>query len=89
MRDITTDLQKHDTWKIQLILVINFISSIDSEKEHTMHSKSDNTKFTCYTDVNEVANELFESLCSRYQINLETSMKGKDFIFDLEQFFVL
>ena len=62
---------------------------MDSEKEHTMHSKSDNTKFTCYTDVNEVANELFESLCSRYKINLETSMKGKDFIFDLEQFFVL
>ena len=45
---------------------------MDSEIEHKMHTKSDNTKCTCYTDVNEVANELFESLCSRYQINLET-----------------
>ena len=61
---------------------------MDSEKEYTMHSKSDNTKCTCYTDVNEVANKLFESLCSRYQINLETSMKEKDFTFDLEQFFL-
>ena len=36
-----------------------------------MNSTS-NIKFTSYDDVNEVVNGLFESLCSRYQGNLET-----------------
>ena len=47
-----------------------------------MHSSSDNKKFTSYNDANEVVDELFESLCSRYQGNLQTSMRGNDFIFD-------
>ena len=38
-----------------------------------------------YSDANEVVNELFESLHSRYQDNLETSMRGSDFIFDSVQ----
>ena len=51
-----------------------------------MYSMSDNIKFTSYTnDANEVLNELFESLLSRYQDNLETSMRGSEFIFDLVQ----
>ena len=36
-------------------------------------------------NANEVVDELFESLLSRYQIGLETSMKGIDFIFDSVQ----
>ena len=50
-----------------------------------MHSNSDNMKLTTYNDSNEVVNELLESLCSKYQNNLETSMKGSDFIFDSVQ----
>ena len=50
-----------------------------------MHSKNDNIKFTSYNDVNEVVDELFESLISSYQRNLETSMRGSDFIFDSVQ----
>ena len=38
-----------------------------------------------YNDANEVADELFESLRSRYQGNLETPMGGSDFIFDSVQ----
>ena len=30
----------------------------------------------------EVIEDLFQSLRSRYQIGLETSMKGSDFVFD-------
>ena len=44
-----------------------------------------NVKFTTYSDVNEVIDELFESFCSRYQGNLETSIRGSDFIFDSVQ----
>ena len=51
-----------------------------------MHSTSNNIKFTSYNDANEVVDELFESLRSRYQRNLETSIRGTDFIFDSVQF---
>ena len=47
-----------------------------------MHSQSDNIEFMSYDNANEVDNELFEPLLSRYQIGLETSMRGSDFIFD-------
>ena len=39
-----------------------------------MHSKSD-IKLHLITMQNEVAEELIESLCSRYQGNLETSIR--------------
>ena len=46
-----------------------------------MYSTSDNIKFTSYNDANKVANELPESLRSRYQGNLKTAMRGSGFIF--------
>ena len=36
------DLKKSDTWKIQLTIANNFVSSIDNNEERVMHSKSDN-----------------------------------------------
>ena len=50
-----------------------------------MHSKSDNIKITPYDKSNEVFDELFESLLSTYQINLETSVELSDFFFDSVQ----
>ena len=50
-----------------------------------MHSRSDNIKFTSYNDANEIVAEFFQLLCSRYQGNLETSIRGIDFIFDSVQ----
>ena len=50
-----------------------------------MHLRSDNIKFPFYNDVNEIDDELFDSLRLRYQGNLETSMRGSDFIFDSVQ----
>ena len=47
-----------------------------------MHSRSNIIKFKSYNNVNEVLDELFDSFCSRYQRNLETSIRGSDFIFD-------
>ena len=47
-----------------------------------MHSKSENIEFMPYDNANEVVNEFFESLLSRYQIVLEISMRGSDLIFD-------
>ena len=50
-----------------------------------MYSKSDNIEFTSYNDAKESVHGLFDSLRSRYQGNLETSMRGSDFIFDSVQ----
>ena len=85
MRDIIIDLQSSDTWKIHLIIAINFISSKDTEEERVMHSTSVNIKFTPYNNESEVVNELFDLLRLKYQDNLNTSMRGSDFIFDSVQ----
>ena len=52
---------------------------------YSMHSSSDNIKYTPYSDATDVTDKLFNSLCSRCKENLETSMKGSDFIFDSVQ----
>ena len=52
-----------------------------------MHSRSNNIEFMPYDNANEVVSELFESLLSRYQTGLETSMRGGYFIFDSVQLF--
>ena len=88
MKDIITDLQESDIWKIQLTVAINFISSEDAEdvlNKRVMHSKSDNVKFMPYDNANENVAQLFKSLLSRYQGNLEISMRGSEFIFDSVQ----
>ena len=74
MRVIIIDFQNSDTWKIQLTISINFISSKHAEEERVMDSKSDNIKFTSYNHANKVVDELFDSLRLRYQVNLETSL---------------
>ena len=43
LKDITNNLKKSGTWKIQLTIANNFIFSIDNDDERIMHSKSDNT----------------------------------------------
>ena len=84
MRNII-NLQNSDARKIQLTNAINFISSKHAEEERVMHSSSGNIEFTPYSDANDIIDKLFKSPCSRYQENLETSMKGSDSIFDLAQ----
>ena len=69
LRNIITDLQNSDVWKIQLTIVIKFISSKDAEEERVMHSSTGNIKFTSYSNANEVIKEHFESLCAKYQEN--------------------
>ena len=46
-----------------------------------MHSKSDNIKIMIRNEADEVIKNLFDSLKSRYQSNLE-SLKGSEFVFD-------
>ena len=85
LRDIIINLQKSDTWKIQLTIAINFISSKDDEEELVMCLKSNSIVFMLYDNANEVANELFESFLSRYQFGLEILTRGSEFISDSAQ----
>ena len=55
-------------------VAINFISSKDTNEVHLMHSKSDNKKIRINNKADEVVEELYQSLLSRYQIGLETSI---------------
>ena len=80
MKNILTKLD-HDKWKVQLGMSTNFISSIDNDEDHVMHSKSDNIEIMINYQANEVTENLFDSLKNRYQINLK-SIKDCQFVFD-------
>ena len=85
LKDLLIDIQSSATWKIQLTIAVNFISSKDNKEQREMYSTSDNIKFTSYRYVIEVVNEIFESLLTRYQNNLEVSMRGSEFTFNAVQ----
>ena len=76
------NLEKSGTWKIQLTIEINFISSKDNDEELVMHSKSDNNEIKINDKAGEGIEKLFGSLLNRDKKNLEISMRGSDFIFD-------
>ena len=50
-------------------------------------TESDNTEFMIYDNADEVIEDILESLLNKYQIGLESSMKGSDFIFDCVHLF--
>ena len=54
LKDMIIDLQISDTWKIQLTIAINFISSKDVDEQCVMHSKSENIEVMLYDDAYEV-----------------------------------
>ena len=62
MRNIIINLQKSGTWKVQLVIAINFISSKDADEEQVMHLESNNIEFMTYGNANNIVDELFESL---------------------------
>ena len=51
-------------------------------EDRVMYSKSDNIEIIINHKADEVIAELSQSLLSRYQIVLETSMRSNDSIFD-------
>ena len=68
LKDIINDIKKSDTWKIQLTIAINFISSKGNDEKRLMHSKSDNIEIMSNDKANKVGEKHFESLLNRYQI---------------------
>ena len=58
-------------FKIQLTMVINFISSKDSDETCTMRTKSNNIEVMIGSETDEVTEDLLKSLLQRYQKGLE------------------
>ena len=56
LKDIINDFEKSGTWKIQLTIAINFVSSTDNDEERVMHSKSDSIEIM----INDKAYEVIE-----------------------------
>ena len=82
MINIIINLQKSDTWKIQLTNAIKCISFKGTDEECVMHSKSGNIEYMPHDNGNEDDKEddnLFELLPSRCQIDLVTSVRGSDY----------
>ena len=57
--------------EIQLIMVINFMSSKDSDEVHTMCAKSNNVEIMTGNKTDEIIKKFFESLLQKYQEGLE------------------
>ena len=82
-KDIIYYLKTSDMQKVQLTIAINFTSSKDTDEKCVMHSKSHNIEIMIMVkQIKLQKTKLYQSLLCRYQIGLETSMKGTDFIFD-------
>ena len=60
------NLKKYDTWKVQLTIANNFISSIDNNEERVMLSKSDTIEIIINNETDEAIKELFDSVKNRY-----------------------
>ena len=82
LRDMMDDHKAHGEWKIQLVMKINFISSLATDEFREMYTKSDNIEIMIGTETSDAINELFKSFLKRYQEGLETKMKGSSFIFE-------
>ena len=81
MNDIIGDIKKFNTWKIQLARAIKFICSKDNDEKCVSYSKSDNIEVMINDKADRFIKKL-QSLLSRYQIALETSMKRSEFVYD-------
>ena len=55
----------HSEWKIQLVMKINFISSLGTDEFREMHTESDNIEIMNGTETGDAINELFKSFLRR------------------------
>ena len=70
LKDIINNVKQSDTWKIQLAITVNSISSEDgNDEEFVMHSQNDNIEIMISDAKNEIIEKLFNSLENRYRKN--------------------
>ena len=79
---MTDNRKAHGEWKIQLVMRIIFVSSLNNSELREMHTKSNNIEIMNGAETNDAINEIFDSFLQRYQEGLETKMRGISFTFD-------
>ena len=63
-------------------MVINFISSKDSDEIRAMHKKSNNIEIMMGNETDKIIEEFFESLSHKYREGLEEKMRASKFVLD-------
>ena len=53
------DLKTQGEWKVQLSIAINFFSSKDSKKTHTVHTKANNTEMMIGNETDEIIEKFY------------------------------
>ena len=77
-------------WKIQLTMIINFISSKDSDEIRTMHTKSNIMEIMMVNETDEIIEEIFESLLQKCQEGLEEKMReSESSVFDSLIYYII
>ena len=76
------DYKSKGEWKIQITMIIIFISFVDENETRVMHTKSDNVEIMNGTDTSDAINKLINYFMKRYHEGLETKMKGSSYIFE-------
>ena len=82
LNDMIDYYKSKGEWKIQITMRIIFISFIDKNETHVMHTKSDNVEIMNGIDTSDAINKIINSFMKRYQEGLETKMKGSRYIFE-------
>ena len=62
LRDIVNDHKTQGEWKIQLTIIITFMSSDNSHEIRTMHTKGTNIEIMMGNETDEIIEKIFESL---------------------------
>ena len=69
LRDIVNDHKTQGEWKIQLTIIITFMSSDNSHEIRTMHTKSTNIEIMMGNETDEIIEKSFESLLQNIKKN--------------------
>lgn len=59
------------------------MSSKDSNEKQLVHSKTHNRELMFGLDMEEIMEDFFDLLVQRYELGLEQSIMGRNFVFEL------
>ena len=83
LRELIDEYKLKGEWKVQLTIEVNFISlKPGSDETRITYTRSDNVEIMFGDDIDDIIEQLFESLLQKYKENLQSKMRGSEFEFD-------
>ena len=80
-------LETQNEWEIQLSLAVYFVSLKNFKVTFTMCTNSDNIDIIIGYEIDQITEELFNSLLQRYQKGYEGKMRGSEFVYGIDLFY--